>query len=163
MSKFCVLAIITILVVSCSPAQPATTPIPAQPTAAPVVATPAPTATSPAPTVATTAVPATATAATAPARSVVGVWVDKAQPETVQVEFKDSGEMQFRMRVKMTSAGATTYGDWQTAATLSWKQTGSYTIELAAGDKQETWRIDWGKPTLLQPKSTGGTTEFIRP
>ena len=164
MTRFAILAIIAILVSSCSPTQPAPSPIPAQPTAVPAAAPPAPTATSLAPTAAPTAIPATATVAAAPSRSVVGVWVDMAQPETIQVEFLGNGQVQFRMRIKSTIQGqAPTYGDWSTVATVPWQQTEPNRLELGIDDKREIWQIDWSRPALLQPKSTGGTTEFVRP
>jgi len=162
LTKLLLMGLCLAMITACSPTpeQPPTPP----PTPAPTVQPAA------SPTALPTVAPApTATIAAAPKKnstvSLLGVWIDKAQPETVQVELTESGEMLFRMRTKSTIQGqAPTYGEWNTVATLIWKQAGPDSIELTSGDKRETWKVDWSRPALLQPKSDGsGTIEFVRP
>lgn len=127
-------------------AQPLATASPATPTSA-QVAVP-------------TAIPTpTRAAAVEAAGAVTGVWVDRKQPDTVRIEFKDGGALEFSMRVKATSAGNVTYGEWSKVATVEWRQIGQGSVQVSAAGTMETWQLRDG--VLIQP-TKAGTTEFIR-
>jgi len=96
--------------------------------------------------------------------SVLGVWVDKAQPDTVQIEFGSDDQVQFRVRIKTTIQGQEpTYSEWSTLATIPWKQDAPDSLIVGSGDQSTRWQIDIAKGSLLQPTSSGDIVEFIRP